>query len=112
MSAVRWIVGAILFVALLFLALQNSEPVTLKFYQWWSWQAPLIFVVLVAFAVGVAAGLLAGVVRSARLKRQLNRLRREQRRAEPTPAPHGAAPGMTPASGPGFERIGPPLDGV
>ncbi len=112
MSVVRWIVGAILFIALLFLSLQNSEPVTLKFYQWWSWQAPLIFVVLVAFAVGVAAGLLAGVVRSARLKRQLNRLRREQRRPEPAPAPHGAAPGMTPASGPGFERIGPPPDGV
>jgi putative membrane protein len=112
MSVVRWIVGAILFVALLFLSLQNSEPVTLKFYQWWSWQAPLIFVVLVAFAVGVAAGLLAGVVRSARLKRQLNRLRREQRRPEPAPAPHGAAPGMTPGSGPGFERTGPPPDGV
>ena len=29
---------------------------TLKFYHWWSWQAPLIFVVLIAFALGVAAG--------------------------------------------------------
>jgi uncharacterized integral membrane protein len=112
MSAVRWIVGAVLFIALLFLSLQNADPVTLRFYQWWSWQAPLIFVVLVAFAVGVAAGLLAGVMRSARLKRQLNRLRREQRRRDPAVGPHGAAPGMTPASGPGFERSGPPLDGL
>ena len=80
MSALRWIVGAVLFVALLILSLQNADPVTLKFYGWWSWQAPLIFVVLVAFAIGVAAGLVAGAMRSARLKRQLNRLRREQRR--------------------------------
>ena len=94
MHFLRWIVGAALFVALLFLSLQNSEPVTLKFYHWWSWQAPLVFVVLIVFAVGVSAGLLAGAMRSARLKRQLNRLRRERVRAHPTPGPHGAAPGL------------------
>jgi lipopolysaccharide assembly protein A len=92
MHILRWIVGAALFLALLFLSLQNSDLVTLKFYTWWSWQAPLIFVVLIAFAVGVAAGLLAGAMRSARLKRQLNRLRRERLQENPTPGPHGAAP--------------------
>src|SRR6266542_6606377 len=86
MQALRWIVGAMLFVALLFLSLQNSDLVTLKFYQWWSWQAPLIFVVLIAFAVGVAAGLAAGVMRTTRLKRELNRMRRTGR-ANDTPAP-------------------------
>src|SRR5437588_6775461 len=93
MHILRWTVGAALFVALLFLALQNDELVTLKFYRWWSWQAPLVFVVLIAFAIGVAAGLLAGAMRSARLKRQLSRLRRERLRANPPPGPHGAAPG-------------------
>ena len=93
MQVLRWVVGSILFLALLFLSLQNSELVTLKFYHWWSWQAPLIFVVLIAFMIGAAAGLLAGVVRSARLKRQLNRLRRERLQERPAaPAPHGAAP--------------------
>ena len=86
MQIVRWIVGAALFVALLFLSLQNSDLVTLKFYQWWSWQAPLIFVVLIAFAVGVAAGLAAGAMRSVRLKRELNRLRRAERPHETPPA--------------------------
>jgi putative membrane protein len=109
MQVVRWIAAAVLFIALLFLALQNSESVTLKFYHWWSWQAPLIFVVLVTFALGVAAGLLVGVVRSARLKRQLSRLRREHRKGAAAPGPHGAAPGTAPASGPGFER---PQDAV
>jgi lipopolysaccharide assembly protein A len=111
MQIVRWLIGAALFLALLFLSLQNSDLVTLKFYHWWSWQAPLIFVVLVAFAVGVAAGLLAGVVRTTRLKRQISRLRREQRLREPTPAAAG-----TPAGVPGrrttLVAVGEPPDAV
>ena len=107
MQVLRWVVGSIIFLALLFLSLQNSELVTLKFYHWWSWQAPLIFVVLIAFVIGAAAGLLAGAMRSARLSRQLNRLRREQRHKEGAPSAdwaHTGTPGTTPASGPGFER--------
>ena len=85
MAFVRWSVGVALFLALLLLSLQNDELVTVRFYHWFSWQAPLIFLLLGAFAVGVAAGLLAGLLRSARLKRQLNRLRKEQRRAPSSP---------------------------
>jgi uncharacterized integral membrane protein len=107
MQALRWIVGSTLFLALLFLSLQNSELVTLKFYHWWSWQAPLIFVVLIAFALGAAAGLLAGAIRSARLSRQLARLRHEHRARDGAPpadwARTGTVPGTTPGSGPGFE---------
>ena len=111
MSLLRWVLGAVLFVALLLLALQNTEPATLKFYQWWSWQAPLIFMLLVAFAVGIAAGMAAGALRSARLKRQLDRLRRQRHPQGVAPGPHGAAPGTAPASGPGFERSLPAPDG-
>ena len=113
MQALRWVVGSTLFLALLFLSLQNSDPVTLKFYGWWHWQAPLIFVVLIAFAMGVAAGLLAGAMRSARLSRQLNRLRREQRHRDSAPAADwsraGTVPGVAPGSGPGFERTDVPV---
>ena len=108
MQIVRWIVGVVVFLALLFLSLQNAEQVRLRFFNLMTFEAPLIFVVLVAFASGVAAGMLAGAVKVARLKGQLNRLRREHRRAGEPPAPHGAAPGTepgtAPASGPGFER--------
>jgi lipopolysaccharide assembly protein A len=79
MQVVRWIIAAAIFVALLFLSLQNAETVTLKFFNLATWQAPLVFIVFVAFAVGVAVGLLAGALRTSRLKRQLSRLRREQR---------------------------------
>ena len=81
MAVLRWIVGGVLFLALLFLSLQNSEPATLRFYHWFSWEAPLIFLLLAAFAVGIAAGLLAGLARAARLKRQLAKLRKELRHA-------------------------------
>src|SRR4030095_15456453 len=107
MQILRWVVGSIIFLALLFLSLQNSELVTLKFYHWWSWQAPLIFVVLIAFGIGGAGVLLAGAMRSAGRSRQLNRLRREQRHKDGTPTAdwaHAGTPGTTPGSGPGFER--------
>ncbi len=80
MSVVRWIVGATIFLGLLFLSLDNADTVTLRFFRVVSWQAPLVFVVFSAFAIGVALGLLAGALRASRLKRQLNRLRREHRR--------------------------------
>ena len=98
MQVLRWIVGSTLFLALLFLSLQNSELVTLKFYHWWSWQAPLIFVVLIAFAIGAAAGLLAGAMRSARLSRQLNRLRREHKAKDGAPSADWARTGSVPGT--------------
>jgi uncharacterized integral membrane protein len=108
MTLVRWIVGGAIFLVLLLLALQNADLVTLRFFDLWSWEAPLVFVVLVAFAVGVGCGLLAGAVKVARLSRQLSRARREHAVRRLAPAPHGAAPGTAPASGPGFE---PPTEG-
>ncbi len=80
MSVVRWIIGVVVFLLLLLFALQNAKSVEVQFYGWFSWQVPLVFLLLIAFALGVAAGLLAGVVRTVRLKRQLGRLRREHAR--------------------------------
>jgi len=88
MAFARWTVGVAVFAALLLLSLQNSDLVTLRFYQWFSWQAPLIILLLLAFAIGVVAGLLAGLIRVGRLKRQLSRLRKEQRRGSATQPRH------------------------
>jgi uncharacterized integral membrane protein len=101
MSVVRWILAAVVFIALLFISLQNADPVTLRLFSLYEWQAPLVFVVLVAFASGVAFGLLAGAIKVVRLKRQVARMRREQRAAPSAPATH--APGSGPATGSGFE---------
>ena len=81
MRIVRWIVGVAVFLALLLLSLQNTDTATLKIFNLVTLQAPLIFLILIAFAAGAAAGLLAGLFRSVRLKRQLSRLRKEVRAA-------------------------------
>jgi len=112
MHIVRWIVGATVFLALLFLSLQNSDPAELKFFNIASLKAPLVVVVFIAFTSGVAIGLLVGAWRSARLKRQVKALRREQR-GIPDPStgtPGAIAPGTSPASGPGFGRGDLPRD--
>jgi uncharacterized integral membrane protein len=103
MSVLRWIVMSVIFIALLFISLQNAEPVTLRAFSFYTWQAPLVFVVLIAFAAGVALGLLAAAVKVARLKRQVSRMRREQRQLVAAPMTHAPLPGTGPASGPGFE---------
>ena len=98
MGVVRWIVGGAVFVALLFLSLDNADPVTLRFFRVATWQAPLVFVVLVVFVAGIALGLTAGALRNVRLRRQLKRMRREVAREPLPPAPHGAIPGPTMSS--------------
>jgi uncharacterized integral membrane protein len=76
----------VVFLALLFLSLQNSEVVQLTFFNVASLKAPLIVIVFVSFASGVAIGLLAGAMRASRLKRQVNQLRRERRDGGGKPA--------------------------
>ena len=56
MQIVRWIVGVVVFLALLFLSLQNAELVRLRFFNLVTFEAPLIFVVLIAFALGRGRG--------------------------------------------------------
>ncbi len=114
MHIVRWLVGATLFLALLFLSLQNSEPAELKFFNLASLRAPLVVVVFVAFAVGRRDRPADRSAASARLKRQVSRLRREHHapREPSTVAPGGAAPGTSPASGPGYDRVDRSHDGL
>jgi uncharacterized integral membrane protein len=103
MSPVLRVVAALaVFVVLLFLALSNTEPVTIRLFGAAVLDSPLAFVVFVAFAAGVAAGLVAGAMRVARLKRSLDRLRRRERAGPP--APHGAVP----AQGAAPRRDAPP----
>ena len=114
MHIVRWIVGATLFLALLFLSLQNSEPAELKFFNLASLRAPLVVVVFVAFAMGVAIGLLTGALRSARLSRQVSKLRREHHseRNSKAETPRVGTPGTSPGSGPGYDRVDRSHDGL
>ncbi len=82
MSVVRFIIVAVMFIGMLFLALDNADTVTLRFFHVKEIQAPLIFVVLCALAIGAALGLAAGALRTARVRRELNALRHEVRKRD------------------------------
>jgi uncharacterized integral membrane protein len=99
-TVLRMAVAVAVFVALLFLALSNTDAVTIRLFGATVVESPLAFVVFTAFAAGVAAGLAAGAMRVARLKRSLDRLRRRERPV--APAPHGAAPDPSLAVGRGL----------
>lgn len=71
-----------LFVLVLSFALRNTDPVTVRYYFGGEWRAPLVFVMLAAFAAGVAAGLFAVVPGLIRRRREIAALRRQIRARE------------------------------
>lgn len=78
--------GFILFLVALGFALKNAEPITLRYYLGFAWQAPLSLTLLVAFCAGVVAGLIACFSLLITQRRRLTDLQREldtlQSRAE------------------------------
>lgn len=76
MKVVVWLIRGILFIALLGLAIKNSDSVDLRFFLGGSWQAPLSVIILAAFGAGILVGLLAALATMARQKRELRRLRK------------------------------------
>ena len=69
-----------LFVLVLALAVKNTDLVTVRYYFGGEWQAPLVFVLLVAFCAGIAAGLIAGLAQMFRQRREISALKSELRR--------------------------------
>lgn len=74
-----WVLKFALFVLALAFAVKNTDPVTVRYYFGGEWQAPLVFVLLVAFSVGLAAGLLAGLAQLFRQRRAIAALKAQLR---------------------------------
>lgn len=72
----KWILRAAIFLALLAFALNNQQSVTLHLFFGHAWTAPMILVVLAAFALGLAAGVLAMLPRWLKQRRAARRARR------------------------------------
>ena len=82
-----------LFVLVVAFAMMNTDPVVVRYYSGAEWQAPLVFVMLIAFGAGVAAGLFAALPRLYRQRREINALKRgSQSRAQPGTAVTSIAP--------------------
>lgn len=59
MRALNWLWRGLLFFILFAFALNNQHLVELKWFLGYSWQAPMVFVVLGVFALGCVTGVLA-----------------------------------------------------
>src|SRR5574343_1563686 len=61
MRILNWLRRGLLFFVLFAFALNNQHTVELKWFLGYQWQAPMVFIVLAAFALGCATGVLAMV---------------------------------------------------
>ncbi|MBX3631388.1 MAG: LapA family protein [Simplicispira sp.] len=81
-----WLLKAAIFFTLFAFALNNQQDATVHLFFGAQWRAPLVLVVLAAFAFGLVAGVLGMVPRWWKHKQAVQRMG-----AAPAPAP-GAAP--------------------
>ncbi|MDP3699328.1 MAG: lipopolysaccharide assembly protein LapA domain-containing protein [Hylemonella sp.] len=72
----KWILRAAIFFALLAFALNNQQDVSVHLLFGQAWQAPLVLVLLAAFALGLAAGVLAMLPRWLKQRHAARQLRR------------------------------------
>lgn len=92
----QWTLKAAIFFTLFAFALNNQHDASVHFFFGTQWRAPLVLVVLAAFALGLIVGVLGMVPRWWR-ERSLARRILAQQSAEPAPAeqpslavpPHG-----------------------
>lgn len=87
MKYILWLLKAAIFFTLFAFALNNQQTATVHFFFGTQWTAPLVLVVLTAFAAGLVAGVLGMV------PRWLKHRSAAQRAAQPAPA--ATAPAAT-----------------
>jgi len=82
MRALVWFVRFILFILLFGFAVKNDHVVDLHFFFGNQWRFQLVFIILVAFAVGALMGVTATITSLLRQRREISRLRKQLARAE------------------------------
>ncbi len=83
MNYLLWLLRILVFAVLLGFALKNIDPVAVRFYLDYEWEAPLSFVLLIAFVLGAAAGVLASLGLVFRKRREIVGLRKQVRTLTP-----------------------------
>jgi uncharacterized integral membrane protein len=84
MRIVTWTIRLVLFLLLVAFAAKNVEPVVLRFYFDLELKAPLVLVLLGAFALGALFGVMALLTTLLRQRREISLLKRP---VEPAPPP-------------------------
>lgn len=71
-----WPLRAALFLLLLGFAVKNDQPVVLRYFFGYEWQASLVVILLIFFTAGVLIGVLGMLASMFRQRRELASLRR------------------------------------
>ena len=90
MRILVWLVRAFVFFALFAFALNNQQDAAIHWFFGREWRAPMVFIVLAAFALGCAFGVFAMVPtwwRHRRLARNRNRRAEDRLRVAAAGAP-------------------------
>ena len=106
MRALAWLVRAFIFFALFAFALNNQQEVAVHWFFGFEWHAPMVIIVLAAFAAGCAVGVLA-MVPSWWRQRRVARLAAPDTHVQPTLSPSTQVPSTF-----GAEAALPPREGL
>ena len=106
MRAFVWLVRAVIFFALFAFALNNQQQVAVRWFFGFEWHAPMVIVVLAAFAAGCAIGVLA-MVPSWWRQRRVAKLAAPANTVQTTVAPSTQVPSTF-----GAEAAVPPREGL
>ena len=87
-----WLLKAAIFFTLFAFALNNQQPAEVNFFFGTSWRAPLVLVVLAAFATGLLVGALGMVPRWWKHRSEARRAQAAAAAANPGTASSGPAP--------------------
>lgn len=77
MQAIVWAIRIIVGLFLVWFAVKNAQTVTVHGLADYTWQAPLVLVLLVFFAGGVVIGLLASLGSVFKLRRELSQAKKQ-----------------------------------
>ncbi len=75
MGILSWVVRLALLLLMMGFAFQNAEPVTLHYFGF-TWNAPMVLIIMAFFVGGVAAGLLAISTTLYKQRREITALKR------------------------------------
>jgi uncharacterized integral membrane protein len=83
-----YVIMAVIGAGVAVFALQNLDPVVIRFLGWRAQNAPLAVVILISLLAGLAFASLIGLMQRFKLRRRIRHLELQLRRAAP-----GASPG-------------------
>ena len=83
MIYLNWLLRVVLFFVLLGFAVKNDQPVVLRYFFGYEWQASLVLVLFIFFAAGVGIGMFSALSKIFLQRREITRLKSALNRSVP-----------------------------